>query len=253
MAGVAPAGSDETGGDAIGESASITFGIMTILAIDTTSRAGSLAVLRAGVVLYDAEGDPAVTHGQRLPTDVMRALAAVGLRIDEVELFAVAAGPGSFTGLRVGIATVQGLAMAHGRRVVAVSVLEALARAGAATAQATGAWMDAQRGQVFAALYGPGGTVLAGPTALTPEETLDAWRGLAPLGEVQFIGDGARRYADVLARAGARHVAGPPPLARIVGQIAAAEPDRAVLPHAIVPVYVRRSDAELARERRTGP
>jgi tRNA threonylcarbamoyladenosine biosynthesis protein TsaB len=225
---------------------------MTILAIDTTSRAGSLAVLRAGVVLYDAEGDPAVTHGQRLPADVMRALAAVGLRIDEVELFAVAAGPGSFTGLRVGIATVQGLAMAHGRRVVAVSVLEALARAGGAT-PATGAWMDAQRGQVFAALYGPGGTVLAGPTALTPEETLDAWRSRVRISEVQFIGDGARRYADVLARAGARHVAGPPPLARIVGQMADAEPDRAVLPHAIVPVYVRRPDAELARERRAGP
>jgi tRNA threonylcarbamoyladenosine biosynthesis protein TsaB len=226
---------------------------MTILAIDTTSRAGSLAILRAGAVLYDAEGDPAVTHGQRLPTDIMRAVAAAGLRIDEVELFAVAAGPGSFTGLRVGIATVQGLAMAHGRRVVAVPVLEALARAAAAPARAIGAWMDAQRGQVFAALYGPGGTVLAGPTALAPEETLDAWRGLAPVAEVQFIGDGARRHAAALERAGARHIAGAPPLARVIGEIAAAEPERAVLPHAIVPVYVRRPDAELARERRAGP
>jgi tRNA threonylcarbamoyladenosine biosynthesis protein TsaB len=247
------------------ESASITFRIMTILAIDTTTRAGSVAivrgdaVLRGGAVLgddavlYDAEGDGAVTHGQRLPGDIMRAVEGAGLRLEEVELFAVAAGPGSFTGLRVGIATVQGLAMACGRRVVPVSVLEALGRAGAGPAHPTGAWMDAQRGQVFAALYAPDGTVLAGPTALTPNETLDAWRGLASVAEIQFIGDGAVRYADDLERAGARRIAPAPPLARVIALIAAGAPQRAVLPHAIVPVYVRRPDAELARDRRAAP
>jgi tRNA threonylcarbamoyladenosine biosynthesis protein TsaB len=226
---------------------------MTILAIDTTTRAGSVAILRGDAVVYDAEGDPAITHGQRLPGDLMRAVAAAGLSIDEVERFAVAAGPGSFTGLRVGIATVQGLAMALGRRVVPVSVLEALARAGAGSASAVGAWMDAQRGQVFAALYGPDGAVLASPTAQTPEATLDAWRGLAPIAEVQFIGDGAQRHARVLERAGARLIADAPPLAPVIARIAAGMPGRAMLPHAIVPVYVRKSDAELARERRTAP
>jgi tRNA threonylcarbamoyladenosine biosynthesis protein TsaB len=238
------------------KSASITFRIMTILAIDTTTRAGSVAIVRGGAVLYDAEGDGAVTHGQRLPADIMRAVDAAGLRIDEVDLFAVAAGPGSFTGLRVGIATVQGLAMAHGRRVVPVSVLEALARAGAEPGRAVGAWVDAQRGQVFAALYAPDGTVLASPTALTPDETLDAWRDLAsvaPLADVQFIGDGTLRYADALERAGARRIAPAPPLARVIALIAAGGPERAVLPHAIVPVYVRRPDAELARDRRAAP
>lgn len=225
---------------------------MVILAIDTTSRAGSVAILRGGTIVYEAEGDPDVTHGQRLPADIMRAAAAAGLRIDAVELFAVAAGPGSFTGLRIGIATVQGLAMAHARRVVPVPVLEALARAGAGPARMVGAWMDAQRGQVFAALYGSDGTVLASPTALTPEETLEAWRDLAPVGEVQFIGDGALRHAAALEHAGARHVLGPPPLAPVVAHIAAAAPERAVRPHAIVPIYVRRPDAELARERRAG-
>jgi tRNA threonylcarbamoyladenosine biosynthesis protein TsaB len=247
------------------KSASITFRIMVILAIDTTTRAGSVAIVRADAVLtagtgpggdavlYDAEGDAAVTHGQRLPADIMRAVDGAGLRIDEVDLFAVAAGPGSFTGLRVGIATVQGLAMAHGRRVVPVSVLEALARAGAEPGAPVGAWMDAQRGQVFGALYAPDGSALAGPTALTPEETIEAWRGLTSLADVQFIGDGALRYAEALEREGARQIAPAPPLARVIAGIAAAAPERAVLPHAIVPIYVRRPDAELARDRRAGP
>ena len=101
---------------------------MLILALDTTTRAGSAAVLRDGRVLHELAGDPALTHGQRLPGELMRVLDAAGVRIEDVDLFAVAAGPGSFTGLRVGIATMQGLAMARGRRVVPVSTLEALAR-----------------------------------------------------------------------------------------------------------------------------
>jgi len=78
-------------------------------------------------VLVESPGDPAHTHGQRLPGELMRLLDQAGVRIEDVDLFAVAAGPGSFTGLRVGIATVQGLAMARRRRVVAGSTLDALA------------------------------------------------------------------------------------------------------------------------------
>ena len=136
---------------------------MIILALDTTTRAGSAAVLRDGVVLAELSGDPALTHGQRLPGELMRVLAQADVRIEDVDLFAVAAGPGSFTGLRVGIATVQGLAMARSRRVVPVSTLDALAWAAANAAGAAAnadrriaAWMDAQRGDVFAALYDAG-------------------------------------------------------------------------------------------------
>ena len=70
-----------------------------------------------------------VTHGQRLPAELAHVLDQASVRIDDVEVIAVAAGPGSFTGLRVGIATMQGLAMAQGAAVVPVSALEALARA----------------------------------------------------------------------------------------------------------------------------
>jgi len=67
-----------------------------------------------------------------------------------------------------------------------------------------------------------------------------------------FVGDGAIRHQDVLRSTlgDAAVIVSPPPLAGVIGQIAAANPERAVLPHAIVPIYVRRSDAELARDRR---
>jgi len=251
-----------------------------ILALDTTTRAGSAAVLRDGAVLAEVSGDPAVTHGQRLPGELMRVLAQAEVRIEDVDLFAVAAGPGSFTGLRVGIATVQGLAMARSRRVVPVSTLDALAWAAAnaagaaanaagAAANAAGAadaagaaatadrriaaWMDAQRGDVSAALYTPDGRgTLIAPQSSAPGVVLDRWGVETDITTAVFIGDGAVRYrADVEGRLGAGVlVTPPPPLARAIGAIAAADPGRSVLPHAVVPIYVRVSDAELARARR---
>jgi tRNA threonylcarbamoyladenosine biosynthesis protein TsaB len=223
---------------------------MIVLALDTTTRAGSAAVVRDGRVVHEISGNAALSHGERLPLDLMHLLEAADIAIGSVDLFAVASGPGSFTGLRVGIATIQGLAMAGGARVVPVSVLEALAHA--ADGQVTAAWMDAQRGQVFGALYGAAGEVLAGPTSLAPAETLASWRDLADLASARFIGDGAVRYeTDLRAALGPSAVILPSPLlAGIIGQIADAAPSRAVLPHAVVPVYVRRPDAEIARAKR---
>jgi tRNA threonylcarbamoyladenosine biosynthesis protein TsaB len=229
------------------------------LALDTTTRAGSAAVLRDEVVLAELSGDSALTHGQRLPGELMRVLEESGLRIADVELFAVAAGPGSFTGLRVGIATVQGLAMARSRRVVAVSTLDALASAAANASRAgtnadrrIAAWMDAQRGEVSAALYAPDGRdLLIAPQSASPASVLDRWSEAADTATAIFIGDGAVRYREIVeARAAQAIVTAPPPLARFIGAIAAADPARAVLPHAVVPIYIRASDAELARARR---
>ncbi len=222
---------------------------MLVLALDTTTRAGSAALVRDGRVLLEQSGDPALTHGQRLPGDLIRLLDEAVVRLDEIDLFAVAAGPGSFTGLRVGIATAQGLAMAGNRRVVPVSTLEALARAGRNGVDPVAAWMDAQRGEVFAALYAADGvSLLLDPSSEPPERTLERWMPLLT-GRERFIGDGALRYRDRIPSF--RIVVEPvPPLAGFVGMIACGHPDRAVVPHAVVPIYVRRSDAELARDRK---
>ena len=85
---------------------------MLVLALDTTTRAGSVAVVDDDALLSEIVGDPSRTHGERLPRDLMRALEAASVPLESIDLLAVAAGPGSFTGLRVGIAAMQGLAMA---------------------------------------------------------------------------------------------------------------------------------------------
>jgi tRNA threonylcarbamoyladenosine biosynthesis protein TsaB len=226
---------------------------MMILALDTTTKSGSVAVLHDAVVRIERSGDPTVTHGQRLPADIADVLELAGVRIEDVDLLAVAAGPGSFTGLRVGIATIQGLAVAHGKRVVAVSALEALARAGTNAQHTIGAWMDAQRQEVFAALYAPDGRdLMIPPVSASPRAILETWATARDLRQIAFIGDGAVRHADFLREAigAGTSVIAPPPLAGLIGQVAADDPGRAALPHAIVPIYVRTSDAELARARR---
>jgi hypothetical protein len=88
---------------------------MIVLALDTTSQAGSAALLRDSVVLQEVTGDLAVTQVQRLPMQLARLLEEAGVALAEVDLLAVSVGPGSFTGLRVGIAAMQGLAVAAGQ------------------------------------------------------------------------------------------------------------------------------------------
>ena len=97
---------------------------MRVLALDTTERAGSVALVEDGRILLERQGDASRTHGERLPGE----LAALGAPFSSIDVFAVAIGPGSFTGLRIGIATMQGLALVNKRSVVGVSALEAHAQ-----------------------------------------------------------------------------------------------------------------------------
>jgi tRNA threonylcarbamoyladenosine biosynthesis protein TsaB len=227
---------------------------MLILALDTSSKAGSAALVRDDRIVLERAGDPARTHGERLPRELMSLLADAGADVHDVHRFAVAIGPGSFTGLRIGIATIQGLALAQGRLVVPVSSFEAVASTKfRVTAEATGVWIDAHRGEVFATLYDADGGVLYEPTSLTPDATLDAWAAGLQGRPVRFAGDGAVRYREVLERRLVGSAGIPsevPPVAGAIGLIASAHPERGVHPHAVVPLYVRRSDAELARDRR---
>ncbi|MBP1635463.1 MAG: universal bacterial protein YeaZ [Acidobacteria bacterium] len=234
---------------------------MLVLALDTTTRAGSLALARGEQLLEARVGDAGRTHAARLPGDILDLLGRHALTLADVDLYAVAAGPGSFTGLRIGIATVQGLAFAHGRPVVAVSALDALAwGARAARPDAlVGAWMDARRGEVFAGLYAvadAGPRALAGPEVGPPGEVLERWQGLLGEGPVEWVGDGAVAYAATLAGAarGRAWAIEPavPALAPALAEIARrrAEAGGATRPHAVRPLYVRRPDAELARDRR---
>jgi len=234
---------------------------MLILALDTTTRAGSLALLSGGRLLEVAEGDGALTHAARLPGAILDTLARHHLTLAGIDLYGVAVGPGSFTGLRIGIATIQGLAFAHGRPVAGVSALDALADAGGSAASGAAwraAWMDAQRGEVYARLYRPAGQLWepAGEALVAPPRAvLDAWSPFLGERDVEFVGDGAVAYKAELANGlGERAIVADavPALAPAIALSAARQfaAGLAVTPEPVRPLYVRRPDAELAREKR---
>ena len=237
---------------------------MLVLALDTTSRRGSLALTRDGAEVGVEIGDSAQPHGVWLPEAIASLLARHRFGVRDIDLFAVASGPGSFTGLRIGIAAVQGLALAGDRGVVTVSALDALNHA-ARTAEAgegarglddllVAAWMDGQRGEVFAALY-DGASAVDGPIVEHPDAVLRRWRTFQARQAVVFVGDGSVTYADAVARWGARRVADPaPPLAPAIARLAEEHfrQHGALSPGAVRPLYVRRPDVELARDRVKG-
>lgn len=254
--------------DAVSHEAVVT------LALDTTTRDGSLALVRDGRLICKRVGDAGKTWTERLPADLIGLLDGEGLRVADIDLYGVAAGPGSFTGLRIGIASIQGLALVHAKPVVAVSALDALAEVasglrgalnrnaatGAARAETLIAvWMDGRRGQVFSALYlsPSAGKVepVEAPRAEAPDQSLTRWtERQASRRPWVFIGDGCHMYRDVIDAAGwdAAIVDPTPPLASQIAAMAEREAaaGRAGAPGAIRPLYVRRSDAELARDRR---
>jgi len=224
---------------------------MLILAVDTTNRAGSIALCRDGRVTNVLVGDPSRTHGERLPRDIAALLSKANVKLAELDLYAVVTGPGSFTGLRVGIAAVQGLALAQGRRVIPVSAFEAFASVAELGEGRIGVWRDAQRRQVFAALFERRDQLVSdilAPVSSPPADVARDWteRGAAP---DAFIGDGVDAYASIVRDTwpAARIVTPAPPLAPLAAALAAHRTDAAVAPHAVVPIYVRASDAELAR------
>ncbi len=229
---------------------------MLVLALDTTTSSGSCALARDGRVIGEQVNDAPNAHAEHLPGDLIALLDRAGIALSAVDAFAVATGPGSFTGLRIGIATMQGLAFAEGKPLVGVSGFDALAEiAGEAPRVAT--WVDAWRGEVFAALY-EGGREVQAPVVARPEVLLESLREgrLRHDDPTLFIGDGALGHAATIrGMLGARaRIADPPtpPLAGMIALLAAAQVSQGDhSPHAIRPLYIRRTDAELARDARS--
>lgn len=224
---------------------------MVTLALDTTTRVASSALAVDGDVAGERVSESPGGHGEQLPRLLMMVLDEAGVALAEVDLFAVATGPGSFTGLRIGIATMQGLAFSGGKPLAGVSALDALAAISSGEGIPVVTWVDAWRGEVYAARYEHGQEVES-PTVESPQELLGRMTREATL----FIGDGAATYRDLIrASLGPQaRVAEPaaPALAGTIARVAAAAAGRGerMSPHAVHPLYVRRTDAELARDAR---
>ena len=215
-----------------------------ILAVDTTHEFGSLALLRGcelldETLLHAPDGFGHVLYG-RLGELLRRNSIAGG----EVDCWASASGPGSFTGVRIGLACVKGLGEALGRPVVAVSNLEAMASLGAASLRA--AVLDARRGEVYGAVYDSGGGAVAPECVMA----FPAWLDSLPDGELEFVAMDFTPFQPALAGtrfAETRVVTTPRSLAQAVGRIAARRflAGEATDAAAVDANYVRRSDAEL--------
>jgi tRNA threonylcarbamoyl adenosine modification protein YeaZ len=240
-----------------------------ILALDTTTHGGSAAVVRDASLLSLVRGDASRTHGERLPGEIAQALAQAEVSAADLDLLVVASGPGPFTGLRIGLAAIQGVAMVTGVPVVGVSALDAIAAALWADVERSTQsrrlviWIDAQRGEIYQGCYAAAAD--AGPLPWREEQApivAAPIAALASLGEVwrhaAFAGDGAvGAQAQIAAWTGAPMDVRPTPdvLAPVLatlGALAAARGE-AGHPHALQPLYVRRPDAELERQRRTAP
>lgn len=236
---------------------------MRVLALDTTTRAGSVALVEDDQVIDERSGDGARTHAERLPGEITAIADANRLALPDVDLYAVASGPGSFTGLRIGIATIQGLAFVHRRRIAGIPALDALAHLGSlgmSPGTVIASWMDAHRREVFAAVYrvtsaplfNPDRLIeIEGPTVGDPSSTLARWTGALGVVPAVFTGDGAVMYGDALLRAVASARVVPPTLlAGAIGRLAVAYARRGETVEAagLQPLYVRRPDAEIARD-----
>jgi tRNA threonylcarbamoyladenosine biosynthesis protein TsaB len=242
---------------------------MLVLALDTTTRAGSCALARERVVLREEPSDESRSQASRLPAELMALLDRERVVLRDIDVFAVATGPGSFTGLRIGIATMQGLAFAAGKPLIGVSAFDALATIGSAERVAT--WIDAWRGEVYAAMY-EHGREIESPTVEHPIAILGRVAAAQPIESapasattrrlkgtpMRFIGDGVRSHADTILRVlGDAATIAAPTVPLLAGTIAALATDAARSghlppPHALRPLYVRRPDAELARDARAG-
>lgn len=234
---------------------------MRILALETVTNAGSLA-LWDDQTCRSLVGDASRRHGERLPTEIVSWLDELGTSLQDIDLLAVVTGPGSFTGLRVGIATVQGIALARQRRTLGISSLDALVAARQATSGEGGLiapCIDGLRGEIFYSLIDTsagrgafeGWRRLIEPAASTPEVAAARIIDVAAGKPVTVLGPGAERHAEVFRSTSTNLSIAPldtgTTIATGAAWLASVQSARAGSPHALQPIYLRRPDAELAR------
>ena len=236
---------------------------MLILAVDTSTRTGSAALLRDSQVLSEVSGYEETPYSTRLFRDVALLQERANFRLEQVDVFAVAAGPGSFTGLRVGLTAVKAWAEVHRKPIAAISGLEAIAEKSlmgekpiSPNVQFIAPFLDARRGQVFGAIYRriPGdatGLALAGEESiLSLDEFLELVKEKShqPIQLASPTPDvlPATRVSEVLP--GARIVQVSAALAPAIGRLGFERAQRGDLVDSIRldANYVRRSDAESA-------
>jgi tRNA threonylcarbamoyladenosine biosynthesis protein TsaB len=234
---------------------------MNILAIDSTSISASVAVMTEETLLGEYTVNHPRTHSQKLMPIIQSLLGELEMRVDEMDLIAVSNGPGSFTGIRIGLATAKGLSQPFGIPVIEVPTLVALAFNYYGFAGLVCPVMDARRDEVYTGLYRfeAGKLVeMIGECAIHPLKLAESISGLNEKGEnVMFLGDGCYKYREIFED--------------VLGKNAIFSPGGGVMQKAssvgaaavlmgydkksyldIDANYLRKSEAEETRERKSG-
>jgi len=226
---------------------------MKLLAIESSAKAASCAVLEDGVPLACTWQSTGLTHSRTLLPMAADLLRNSGLALEDMDAIALAAGPGSFTGLRIGAAAVKGLAWGTGKPCIPVSTLEAMAWPLAHLEGVVVCAMDARRQQIYNAVFRSGGGELIRLREDRAVSLEEAAADLAELGEsLTIVGDGAQLCFDFLTARGLPCRLAPPHLrwqSAVGVAMAAAQrwPGGAAGAQEVVPVYLRLSQAERER------
>ncbi|MBE6963594.1 MAG: tRNA (adenosine(37)-N6)-threonylcarbamoyltransferase complex dimerization subunit type 1 TsaB [Ruminococcaceae bacterium] len=229
---------------------------MKILALETSAKAVSAAVTEDGKVLCSGYQDTGLTHSRTLMPIVEHILKNTGLSVADMDAIAVAAGPGSFTGIRIGIAAAKGLAFAAEKPCIGVSTLSAMARNVAFCDGLIICAMDARRNQIYNALFEAKDGVL---TRLTPDRAI----ALAELAEELrtdtrpkiVVGDGAKLCLQFLEETAIPCRLAPPHLLMQSAASVALEAEQLaaqgafVSAQALEPVYLRPAQADLPKKK----
>ncbi len=229
---------------------------MKLLALDTSTKVAGVALMEEGMLVCEANLNSGLTHSERLMPLVDQCFRLAGWQPAELDAIAVVAGPGSFTGVRIGVATAKGMAEALGKPVVAVNTLEVLAAGFPGFAGVIAPVLDARRDQVYCAAYDGNQNELLAPAPLALGELL-AHPAIAGAQAVMFCGDGVTPHRTAIAEALGDQARFAPPhlILQRAGSAAHLAWKRLIAgltmdPADLLPIYLRKSSAEQVLEKK---
>ena len=227
---------------------------MIILAIECATRSASIALLNDDKIIGEVYLGAGRHHAEVLIPAMEKLFSLTGMTIDDTDLLACTRGPGSFTGVRVGISTIKGLALAAEKPIVGVSTLKVLAMNLSFSRNLICTLLDAQKNQVYSGLYRIGENGLPEPAADDRLNEIETLIGDLSKENIDFIGDGALRYQDkILEGISSANILNNErinnPNASALGLIAFDHYKRGLIDNqlTLAPVYLRLSEAEMKK------
>ncbi|MFQ5427871.1 MAG: tRNA (adenosine(37)-N6)-threonylcarbamoyltransferase complex dimerization subunit type 1 TsaB [Thermodesulfobacteriota bacterium] len=229
-----------------------------ILAIDTSATSGSIALVEDGLLKGERTVASAGPHAKWLLESIAALCDESSVAPGDIDLYAVSIGPGSFTGLRIGLTTIKGLAWSSGRPVAGVSTLMALALNAPFSGIPVAPVLDARKSEVYSALYSMRGRVQLPKTlmeggAMSPDVLLRRLQELVPEPEpILFMGNGLARYSEFIKENRKGALLAHEPLWHVrasnIAYLAASKAAEKVEPTGLTPLYLRKSEAEIRKK-----